>query len=193
MIPLHRDLACRDGCLQRAPSEHHENIGLGLTPEAHVHLRLPGRCHTGPSGHRPQDRPDSVSHAQTSGALPRYRGSRIPPTLPRARAAVFTEESRQTRLHALARFTDHPAARAVSEHALVRQGPRVMSAFPQCGPHAYWITSVAWNRSVGAIVRPSAFAVLRLITRSNFIGCSTGNSAGFAPLRILSTKAAARR
>ena len=30
-----------------------------------------------------------------------------------------------------------------------------------------------------------ALAVLRLITNSNLVGCSTGNSAGFAPLRIL--------
>jgi hypothetical protein len=36
-------------------------------------------------------------------------------------------------------------------------------------------------------VRPSAFAVLRLITRSNFVGCSTGRSAGFSPLRMRPT------
>src|SRR5262249_36864025 len=41
--------------------------------------------------------------------------------------------------------------------------------------------------SEGGIVRPSALAVLRLMTRSNFVGCSTGRSAGLAPLRILST------
>src|SRR5262249_3924882 len=35
--------------------------------------------------------------------------------------------------------------------------------------------------------RPSAFAVVRLTTRSNLVGCSTGMSAGFAPRRILST------
>src|SRR5262249_32197404 len=32
----------------------------------------------------------------------------------------------------------------------------------------------------------SALAVLRLITSSNRVGCSTGRSPGFAPLRILS-------
>ena len=31
------------------------------------------------------------------------------------------------------------------------------------------------------MVSPSAFAVFRLITSSNFVGCSTGKSAGFAP------------
>ena len=49
------------------------------------------------------------------------------------------------------------------------------------------ITSSAWKRSVGGMVRPSASAVLRLITSSNFMGCSTGRSAGLAPFRILST------
>ena len=37
------------------------------------------------------------------------------------------------------------------------------------------------------MVSPSALAVLRLMTNSNVVGCSTGRSAGFAPLRILST------
>jgi hypothetical protein len=34
------------------------------------------------------------------------------------------------------------------------------------------------------MVNPNAVAVLRLMTSSNFVGCSTGRSAGFAPLRI---------
>src|SRR5262249_1424588 len=34
---------------------------------------------------------------------------------------------------------------------------------------------------------PSAFAVLRLITSSTFVGACTGRSAGFSPLRIRST------
>jgi hypothetical protein len=47
--------------------------------------------------------------------------------------------------------------------------------------------------SEAGMSRPSVFAVLRLMTSSNFVGCSTGRSAGLAPLRILSTKNAARR
>src|SRR6516164_6074118 len=54
------------------------------------------------------------------------------------------------------------------------------------------ITSSARASSVGEISRPSALAVLRLITSSNLVGCSTGSSAGLAPLKILSRKAAAR-
>src|SRR5262249_39840343 len=52
-------------------------------------------------------------------------------------------------------------------------------------PHS--ITSSARVRSVGAISMPIAFAVFRLITISNLVGCSTGMSPGFAPRRILST------
>src|SRR5260370_18974966 len=51
----------------------------------------------------------------------------------------------------------------------------------------YWITSSARIRSDCGIVSPSAFAVFRLITNSNLVACSTGRSAGLAPLRILST------
>ncbi len=43
------------------------------------------------------------------------------------------------------------------------------------------------------IFSPRALAVVRLTTRSNLVGCSTGMSPGFAPRRILSTKSAARR
>jgi hypothetical protein len=55
------------------------------------------------------------------------------------------------------------------------------------GGAAQRITSLAWKRSVGGIVRPSFFAVLRLMTSWNVLGCSTGKSAGFAPFRILAT------
>jgi hypothetical protein len=52
-------------------------------------------------------------------------------------------------------------------------------------PHS--ITSSARARSVGGSVRPSALAVLRLITSSYFVGICTGRSAGFSPLRMRST------
>jgi hypothetical protein len=53
-------------------------------------------------------------------------------------------------------------------------------------PH-HSITSSAVASSAGGTVRPSAFAVLRLITSSNLVGCCTGRSAGFSPLRMRST------
>src|SRR5829696_1593975 len=58
-------------------------------------------------------------------------------------------------------------------------------------PHS--ITSSARARSVGEIVRPRAFAVLRLITSSNLVGCSTGRSGGLAPLSTLLTRLATCR
>ena len=53
--------------------------------------------------------------------------------------------------------------------------------------YLYSITSSAPTKSLSGTVRPSAFAVLRLMNRSNLVGCSTGRSDGCAPLRILST------
>jgi hypothetical protein len=58
-------------------------------------------------------------------------------------------------------------------------------------PHS--TTSSARISRAGGIVSPSAFAVLRLMTRSYVTGFSTGSSPGWEPLRILPTKAAARR
>ena len=49
------------------------------------------------------------------------------------------------------------------------------------------ITSSARASSVGEISRPSAFAVLRLMISSNLVGCITGRSAGFSPLRMRPT------
>ena len=49
------------------------------------------------------------------------------------------------------------------------------------------ITLSALANMLGGMVNPICLAVLRLITNSNLVGCSTGRSAGLAPLRILST------
>src|SRR5258708_6072486 len=48
----------------------------------------------------------------------------------------------------------------------------------------YSITSSARASNEGGTVRPSALAVLRLITSSYLVGCSTGRSEGLVPLRI---------
>src|SRR5262249_43489893 len=64
---------------------------------------------------------------------------------------------------------------------------------PQGGhPPHHSITSSARCCKNKGTSSPSAFAVLRLMTSSNFVGCSTGRSAGLAPLKILSTKTARR-
>src|SRR5215468_8506834 len=51
----------------------------------------------------------------------------------------------------------------------------------------YLITLSAPANMLGEMVRPICFAAFKLITNSNFFGCSTGSSAGLAPFRILST------
>src|SRR5262249_14110739 len=50
-------------------------------------------------------------------------------------------------------------------------------------PHS--ITSSASDSKLSERFRPSALAVRRLIVVSNLVGCNTGISAGFAPLRTL--------
>src|SRR5262245_44689243 len=52
-------------------------------------------------------------------------------------------------------------------------------------PHS--ITSSAMERTSGEMVRPSALAVLALITSSNSVACHIGRSAGLAPLRMRPT------
>src|SRR5262249_41575814 len=70
-----------------------------------------------------------------------------------------------------------------------RQRPRGRRAAEQRDELAplHSITSSARASSVGGTSRPSALAVIRLMTRSNFVGCSTGRPPGFVPRRILST------
>jgi hypothetical protein len=68
-----------------------------------------------------------------------------------------------------------------------------------CPTHAsrqeylYSISSSVTERSAGDMSRPSALAVVRLMTRSNLLGCSTGISPGLVPCKILSTISAVRR
>src|SRR5215469_4376027 len=47
------------------------------------------------------------------------------------------------------------------------------------------ITSSTLASSCGGTSRPSALAVCRLTTNSNFVDCNTGSSAGLAPLMML--------
>jgi hypothetical protein len=53
--------------------------------------------------------------------------------------------------------------------------------------NSYSITlSAATSREIGT-VRPRDFAALRLRTKSNFVGCTIGRSAGFSPFNIRPT------
>src|SRR6516225_3055491 len=76
-----------------------------------------------------------------------------------------------------------------------RERPRTRRAAEQPDERAalHSITSSARCCRNQGTSSPSALAVLRFITSSNFVGCSTGISAGFPPCKILTTNAAARR
>jgi hypothetical protein len=79
--------------------------------------------------------------------------------------------------------TDHRNARLLGTR---RERPRDRRTAEQRDELASFhsITSSARASSIGGISRPSAWAVLRLMTSSTFVTCWTGRSAGFSPLRI---------
>ena len=54
-------------------------------------------------------------------------------------------------------------------------------------PACHSMTSSAVARNQSGMVRPSAFAALRLTTKSYLVGNCTGSSLGFTPLRRRST------
>ena len=60
-------------------------------------------------------------------------------------------------------------------------------------PSHHSITSSVRASSEMGGSRPSALAVLRLMTNSNLVACWTGRSPGFSPLRMRSTYDGARR
>src|SRR5262245_56488500 len=81
--------------------------------------------------------------------------------------------------------TNHRHRRLLRPRRARPRGRAAEQRYELASPHS--ITSSARSRNGSGIVSPSAFAVVRLMMRSNFVGCSTGMSPGFAPRRILST------
>jgi hypothetical protein len=67
-------------------------------------------------------------------------------------------------------------------------GERPLSARSGHSQTRYSINWVARSRTDCGILMPSALAVLRLTTRSNVVGRSTGMLAGLSPFKSLSTK-----
>src|SRR6516165_7196266 len=88
---------------------------------------------------------------------------------------------------------DHRHRRLLRARRERPRGSRAAKQRYELAPAAHSITSSARSRNASGIVRPSALAVVKLMTRSNLVGCSIGISPGFAPRRILSTELAARR
>src|SRR6478609_2422218 len=64
----------------------------------------------------------------------------------------------------------------------MKRGERAAEQCDELAP-LHSITSSARARSVGGTSRPSALAAIVLMTSSNLLACTTGKSAGFAPLR----------
>src|SRR5439155_355552 len=67
------------------------------------------------------------------------------------------------------------------------RGRRAAESQDELAPPDHSITLSARASNSGGISTPSALAALRLMARSNLVGCSTGSSLGFAPLSILCT------
>ena len=95
--------------------------------------------------------------------------------------------------HAIAVYASQPLSPVATQHSLPS------GRYSLLGPdfHRQDRTSFAWRThsitssarasSDGATSRPSALAVLWLMTNSTFVGCSIGKSEGLVPLKILST------
>ena len=93
--------------------------------------------------------------------------------------------------HAIAVYASQPLSPVATQHSLPS------GRYSLLGPdfHRLDRTSFAWRThsitssargsSDCGTVRPSILAVFRLITNSNLVGCKTGKSEGFSPLRIL--------
>ena len=104
------------------------------------------------------------------------------------------------------RLPTRPAAFALFSRAKVRRTQRqqIESRHPSRGRAdasekaqeealSHSITSSADVSRISGTFKPRAFAVLRLITRLNLVGCSTGSSAGLVPFRMRETRKADRR
>jgi hypothetical protein len=76
--------------------------------------------------------------------------------------------------------TSNPLLRARRD----RPRRRAAEKRDELAPPDHSITSSARASSVGGTWRPSVLAVCMLMTSSNLVDCTTGRSAGFAPLRM---------
>src|SRR6266568_2152426 len=101
--------------------------------------------------------------------------------------------------HAIAVYASQPLLPVATQHSLPSgRYPylgRTSTGWiaPACGWRTHSITSSAAVCNFNGTERPSVFAVLRLRTNSNCVGCITGISAGLAPLRIWPTYSPAWR
>src|SRR5262249_50947836 len=88
------------------------------------------------------------------------------------------------------RAHEHAAPHLLALLRARRERPRGRRAAEQrdelAAPHS--ITSSAIASTPGGMVRPSIRAIWALMTSSNLVDCTTGRSAGFAPLTMRPAK-----
>lgn len=112
-----------------------------------------------------------------------YRGLELAGNAATCRATVTVPHDRQEHDR---KDDDRQSPRRAHAVAIVDWAPR--------GRVVRYRTTVSTRtRMVWGIVSPIALAVFSLTANSNWVGCSTGISAGLAPLAILSMKTGTRR
>jgi hypothetical protein len=97
-------------------------------------------------------------------------------------ARAFPRQSAEGRTR---RFGPQPVTSGLLQATDIVWPPPLVRFVPEADV-LHSITLSARARIEGGMVRPSALAVFRLMTSWYLEACSTGRSAGFAPLRILS-------
>src|SRR5262245_47764049 len=88
--------------------------------------------------------------------------------------------------------TDHRHRRLLRPRR-ERPSRRAAEQCDEVAAHNHSITSSARASSLSGTSRPSAFAVVRLITGSNLLDWMTGRSAGFSPLSQSSARSSRKR
>src|SRR5262249_42005275 len=135
-------------------------------------------------------------HAMRGRWLRKRRSARCDPSRLIEAILELLHQDLETQFAGAVAGCDHDVLRKTFEtvSSLCRERPRGRAAEQrdEIAPF-HSITSSVRASSDGGISRPSAFAVLRLITSSYLVGACTGRSAGFSPLRMRSTYPAARR
>ena len=106
------------------------------------------------------------------------------------READANREESACRLGFISRQSASPSGCPLFSRKQTSEARAAVSALGQFRTHApqrrasYSITSSARASKAGGTSSPSVLAVLRLMTISNFVGCTTGRSLGFSPLRM---------
>jgi len=158
----------------RIPQRHHD---LGRRSQDHVRGKGDHLGHLPAHLLRVAPGPANVDLRVAADSPTRLLQSLKKGSEPRLPLRIFGREIHE---HA---NSSHPAGGLLRPR---RERPRRRRAAEQRDELAadhHSITSSARASTVGGTSRPSALAVLRLMTSSNFVGCTTGRSPGWAPFR----------